>query len=173
MKKMKEISIACIALMLLLTAVTIPHTLAHTECAPFTTDLIAGGGNPNSEITVGDVRVWNDDDYLYVKYNVPCPWWLIETHLHVAEELSDIPQTEAKGKGKNVGGNPIPGHFEYNHPWCGWTYRIENTWEENDVLNIAAHAVVCSCECGCETAWGDGYGFIGKNWATYFTYTVQ
>ena len=24
-----------------------------------------------------------------------------------------------------------------------------------------------------ETAWGDGFGFPGANWATYFTYTVQ
>ena len=27
-------------------------------------------------------------------------------------------------------------------------------------------------ECGCETAWGDGEDFPGKNWATYFTYVV-
>jgi hypothetical protein len=27
--------------------------------------------------------------------------------------------------------------------------------------------------CGCETAWGEGPGFPGKNWAMYFNYEVQ
>ena len=186
MKRMREISIACIALMLLLTAVTIPYTSAQDACNP-TAELIAGGGNPKSAINVGEVRVWNDCDYLYVKY-VTCYWCFTETHLHVADEPSDIPQTEAKGKGKgNVGGNPIPGKFDYKteHDVCAHVYKYTiplGDWTTGDELVIAAHAEVCreiNCECVCETAWGDGtvclgngFDFPGRNWATYFTYTV-
>ena len=72
--------------------------------------------------------------------------------------------------------NQIPGRFDKNnHP--GWTYTIDlNDWEPDTELFIAAHAVVgksINCERVYETAWGDGDGFDGKNWATYFTYTVQ
>ena len=154
--------------MLLLTAVTIPHTLAHTEDKPLTANLIAGGGNPNSEMVAGIVTVWNDDDYLYVTYDVPCPWWLTETHLHVATDADGIPHTQK--------GNPIPGKFDYKtHGYAHvFTYPIPlNGWTTDTELFIAAHAVVCYYECGCETAWGAGSGFSGKNWATYFTYTVQ
>ncbi|MCP5526462.1 MAG: hypothetical protein H7A47_06590 [Verrucomicrobiales bacterium] len=31
--------------------------------------------------------------------------------------------------------------------------------------------VTCVAGSGCETAWASGYGFCGRNWATYFTYS--
>ena len=34
-------------------------------------------------------------------------------------------------------------------------------------------SVTISCELVCETAWGNGQRFNRKNWAMYFTYTVQ
>lgn len=111
---------------------------AHTEDSPFVTDLIAGGGNPKSAIDVGDVFVWNDGEYLFVKYVTIDGWCLIETHLEIKTSLDLIPQT------KN--GNPIPGHFSYHTkhecipefeyviPLDGWTIGTN--------LFIAAHAVV-------------------------------
>lgn len=148
-----------IAFMLALPAAVI----AHTEGEPFEVDLIAGGGNPASAIDAGDVLVWNDGEYLYVKY-VADHWCLYETHLHVATSEVDIPQTKK--------GNPIPGQFDYktDHDPCEteYVYQIPLTWSPETELYIAAHAAL-----GCESAWAAGGDFPGKNWATYFTYTVQ
>jgi hypothetical protein len=117
-----------------------PAGIAHTEDDPFVTDLIAGGGNPASAIDVGDVLVWNDADYLYIKYVTTDDWCMSETHLHVALSLEEIPQ-------KN--GNPIPGQFQYNddHDPCVMEYIYtlsleEHGFEVDDELYIAAHAVV-------------------------------
>ncbi len=121
----------------LLFAGLIPLTAAHMEEEPFVTDLIAGGGNAKSAIDVGDVSIWNDMDYLYVKYEVVDPWCITETHLEVTTDLIDIPQ-------KN--GNPIPGHFTYKDEWTpcisGYTYMIPISWPIDAELVIAAHAVV-------------------------------
>jgi hypothetical protein len=101
-------------------------------------DLIAGGGNEKSEIDVGDILVWNDADFLYVQYILDDGWCLTETHLHVASDLVDIPQTKKK--------NPIPGHFTYNDEWdpckTEHTYPIPLLWPSDVNLYIAAHAVV-------------------------------
>lgn len=32
--------------------------------------------------------------------------------------------------------------------------------------------VTCEAECKSETAWANGFGFCGRNWATYFTYSL-
>jgi hypothetical protein len=81
---------------------------AHTEDAPFVTQLIAGGGSPDIAVDVGEVQVWNDGDHPYVKYLVDAeltpggaPTLITETHLAVATNPSDLPQTKK--------GNPIPG----------------------------------------------------------------
>ena len=189
MKRMREISIACIALMLLLTAVTIPYTLAKS--AP-TAELTAGGGagsgDPKSATDVGNVCVCSWDDTLRVKYDTTgTGWCLTETHLHVATSLEGIPQTKK--------GNPIPGKFTYKDEYdpCV-TERIYDIDLDGytGTVYIAAHAVVCKEECidgvlvcVCETAWAGinyiclnddrvatGIDFPGRNWATYFTYTV-
>jgi len=128
--------------------------------------LIAGGGNPKSEINVGCITVWIECGYLYVRYSTR--WCLTETHLHVATSLSGIPQ-------KN--GNPIPGQFDYKMKHnCVKTYkyRIPLVWSSGTILYIAAHAVVFNpCECRSETAWADGCDFPGRNWATYSIFTVH
>jgi len=86
---------------------------------------------------VGVVKVWNDTDKLYVKYILDDPWCLMETHLHVGTELSDIPQTKK--------GNPIPGKFDYKMEHnCApyYTYSIDMPLVSDDELYIAAHAKV-------------------------------
>jgi hypothetical protein len=189
----------------------ITYLTKHTEGAPFVNeDLIADGRD--LAIDVGDVLVWNDGNYLYVKYVITdSDWCLTETHLHVVESLDNIHQ-------KN--GNPIPGKFPYQCSYNGseWVFQIKkdgnpgagcdaadpnltepclstitytiplNGWEAETQLSIAAHAVLQDLnnpiyEDGTdspiiigyetETAWADGMDFEGKNWATYFTYTVQ
>jgi len=115
----------------------IAYLTKHTEGDPFTTELIADGGDETSAIDVGDVLVWNDGDILYVQYVVTAPWCLTETHLHVATSLEGIPQKK---------GNPPPGKFEYSMDHdpaiTEYTYTIPLTWDTCTKLFIAAHAVV-------------------------------
>lgn len=160
MKKMKKLFVLGIATMLILTTTA----MAHTACDPDCRDLIAGGGNPKSEIDAGDVMVWNDGCNLYVKF-VTDGWMLTETHLYVSSE----------GIGK-----PAPGKFNYQMEFDPavdeYTYVIPlNSWEPcTTLLYIAAHAVVQNgCDGKEETAWGDGCVFPKSKWKTYFTYTVQ
>ncbi|MCK4730839.1 MAG: hypothetical protein KAT65_00145 [Methanophagales archaeon] len=155
MKRMRELSIVVIAAMLLLTAATIAS--AHTEDAPFTTDLIAGGGNVASAIDAGNVLVWNDDDNLYVKY-VTDGWCLTETHLHIDISLDGIPQKK---------GNPIPGRFDYKTEHdcvTEYTYAIPQDWDYCPELYIAAHAVVCKPGEG-EGKFAQGVIYTATLWA--------
>jgi len=140
---------------------------AHTEGDPFTTDLLAG-----QDIPVGTVSVWNDGGNLYVKYETNEDWVITETHVDVAIDSSDIPQTKT--------GNPKVGHFAYSDPHGPvpeYTYQIALSSLSGDSLCIAAHANVLKIIDGLveqeETAWADGDPFPGKNWATYFTYEIQ
>ncbi|HDS63238.1 MAG TPA: hypothetical protein ENN52_03745 [Methanofollis liminatans] len=128
--------------------------LAHTEDDPYRTDLIAG-----QHTDAGDVLVWNDDDYLYVKFLAKDGWCLAETHLAVAGVLADIPQTGngkpqanngkskvGNGKQQTVNGNPIPGQFAYGDsydPCVGSdTFLIPLDEVGRGTLYVAAHAVV-------------------------------
>ncbi len=125
-------------LLVLLTFLSI-GVLAHPPDEPFTTELLAGGGNLENAIPVGQVEVWNDGDYLYVRYIITQNGWCItSTHLHIATSWLDIPQ-------KN--GNPIPGQFDYKTPHecvTEYMYQIDITWPQGTELYIAAHADVCS-----------------------------
>jgi hypothetical protein len=178
----KLIYLIVLSLMLILLPVAVS---AYTADEPFKTDLLAG-----QHTVVGELLVWNDGDSLYIKYAATEPgWYLTETHLHVATSLDDIPQRK---------GNPVPGQFDYKAKHdsgvTGYIYVIElNDWGSGTELFIATQAVVCqkggrkgksmflttipielvSSKSACETAWGDGDDFPGKNWATYFTYRVQ
>jgi hypothetical protein len=166
---MKRLLGALMVIMLALALRPLPAT-AHTEDAPLVADLLAG-----QHTDVGDVLVWNDLDYLYVKFVYDESLGGLgfsEVHLQVAYETWPDRTVTKKG-------NPIPGHFEYKHSNGYFTeytfvYELEEKgWDEcGALLMIAAHAVV-----GPETAWGCGtdncIGFIGKNWATYFEYEVQ
>ena len=163
------------ALVSLAVGLIVPGAHAHTADDPFATDLIAGGGNPASAIDVGDVMVWNDGEQLFVRYVVTAQdWCLTETHNHVATSADAIPQTKK--------GNPIPGKFNFSATLdcvTSLTFVVPLTWGPGVELFIAAHAslenpsVVYSNGPWTETAWGAGFDFPGRNWATYFTDTVQ
>ncbi len=159
------------------------NALAYTPVDDsFVIDLIAC-----QNINVGQVTVWNDGDNLYVEYETNEEWCIIETHLEVATSLEGIAQTKK--------GNPKPGQFTYSSSHelftSEYTYTIPLEWEYDTELFIAAHAVVVNSDniitlttdsnlgvatvsyCMQETAWGDGYDFPGRNWATYFIYELQ
>jgi hypothetical protein len=78
-------------------ALTIPMALvsAHEENDPYVMDLLAGQFED-----VGDVKVWNDGDNLYITYELTdLDWTIMETHLYV---------------GKNVAPTTAPGQFPYD-----------------------------------------------------------
>ncbi|MEM2386333.1 MAG: hypothetical protein QXO67_05045, partial [Candidatus Bathyarchaeia archaeon] len=56
---------------------SLPYFIKSAYADMVTVDLIAGGGNPASAITVGYVSVWNDLDYLYVKYVITEEGWYL------------------------------------------------------------------------------------------------
>lgn len=132
---MKKLVYLFIVLSLLLALMPVA-ALAHTEEDPFVVELIAG-----QTMDVGQVKVWNDDDTLYVKYET-AGWCLTETHLHLATSLDGIPQTKK--------GNPIPGQFDYSteHSPCvtEYTYEIPLAWDPDTELFIAAHAAAGEME---------------------------
>ncbi|NQT76636.1 MAG: hypothetical protein HQ565_02905 [Bacteroidetes bacterium] len=127
-------------------------------------DLIAA-----QNIIVGDVTVTNNSTHFFVAYHVTDPdYCLIETHMHIAPDLSGIPQTKK--------GNPKIGKFNFQeqHECISeftYTVQIPVNWEVGKELVIAAHAVVQYVSD--ETAWGEGTSFPGSSWAMYFPYIIQ
>ncbi|MFX0198034.1 MAG: hypothetical protein ACFFCW_18090 [Candidatus Hodarchaeota archaeon] len=134
---MKKLVIPLIILCLVMVFAAVP-TFAHTQEEPFVTDLTAGGGNPDSAMPVGVVRVWNDCENLYVQFDTNSSGeCMVATHVHVADSLAGIPQTKK--------GNPIPGQFEWSEPHgcvLEKTYTIPLTWATETALFIAAHAAL-------------------------------
>lgn len=125
-------------------------------------DLIAG-----QHTTVGIVRVEYNvvTESLIITFETTGGWMLYETHLYL---------------GKTPPEKSAPGQFPYGHDsLTGVTsdsYTVPLTdlsASYGDTLYIAAHAVVCKCSCGCETAWGYGcYPFVNRagrpqGWAMY------
>lgn len=125
-------------------------------------------------IDVGTVTVWNDADTLYVQFATTGNWVIDETHVHIGATVDDIPQ-------KN--GNPRPGQFAYKTTHdpavTEYTYEIPlGDYAAGDTLVVATHAALSLLDengevIQTETGWGDGIDFPGKNWATYFEFTVQ
>ena len=144
-----------------------PEQIALTPCGtPLTVDLIA-----IQTMDIGSVEVSNTADNLYVTYSSEDGWLMLNTHLFVGE-FTDLPMTPS--------GNPKVGDFPYKEVFSN--YPTEVTFEiplslltEN--YTIAAHAELALIEDGViveeVTAWGEGTTFPGKNWATYFSYTLQ
>jgi hypothetical protein len=150
--------------------------LAHTADAPQKSNLIAG-----QEDKAGEVHVWNDEEFIYVKYISMGGWLITETHCSVVADPNDFPTTGSD--------NPKIGKFEFSSEHdpgvtevihkISWT---DMNWPVGSPVFIACHAVVEIKEGEGwreETAWGcfDGdsnsYDFDGKRWGCYFDYKIQ
>ncbi|MGE3511246.1 MAG: hypothetical protein AB7N65_20425 [Vicinamibacterales bacterium] len=135
---------------------------------PLSYGLIAG-----QHFTAGTISVYNDATNIYVKYDAVAPWLVSDAHVAVANALAGIPQTKT--------GNPIPGRFAYSATFdpevTTYTFAIPyvGLFAPHDSLFVAAHAVVQAPreQGGSQTAWGEGPGFPGNNWAMYLSYTLQ
>jgi hypothetical protein len=143
---------------------------ASDPIMPVTERFVVGDGDPicgeqyvclmaGQNMEIGSVKVWHDENCLYVDFIVDDPWVVTDTHIAVADSLEGIPQTKK--------GSPKIGNFPYEAGEC-----IDVTqWEWGTVLYIAAHAVVENGE-QAETAWGCGEEF-DKSWAMWFNYTLE
>lgn len=165
---MKLSKIILLSIFVILLMPQSPLSPLPAAAKPIVVELTAG-----RNIDVGQIDVWNDNEYLYVKYSAVGGWLITETHLSVMTQLASIPQT------KN--GGPIPGKFEYRKmfsPGVGsytFTLPLEPEWLTS-ALYIAAHAIVQKTSgetTRSETAWGGDLEFPGKNWARYFKYLPQ
>ena len=126
-------------------------------------------------IDIGDLIVGNDQDSLYVSFNLENDWYLQETHLYVGD-CDKIPL------GKK--GNPKLGHFPYseNHEPIvqNYVYTIALSDIEDDCFCVSAHAKVIKLnkdegsEEQTETAFAFGENeFPGNRWGWYFEYCKQ
>lgn len=148
-----------------------------TSAAPAHADLCGTPQSPSliagQHFTAGTITVYNDAINIYVKYDTYTPWLISDAHVAVANSLAGIPQTKA--------GNPIPGRFAYSATFdpelTSYTFAIPyaGLYAPGEFLFIAAHAVVQAPrdQGGSQTAWSDGSGFPGNNWAMYLSYAVQ
>jgi hypothetical protein len=101
-------------------------------------DLCAG-----QDLDVGEVEVSKDACTLHVRFVTDGTWLMSQTHLHVATDWADIPQTKK--------GNPIPGHFDYSmdHDDLTSEYTYDIPLEDlggEGTYYLAAHAVVLDTE---------------------------
>lgn len=156
----------------ILIAFLIALVLAPIGSSAHAADLIVG---QNTEV-IGNVSLWCDGAYLYVKYEITnSNWCMTKTHLHLAMSPEQIPQTK--------GGNPILGLFDYRGLFgsnsdgnlCGgeYVYKIQ-LGVYTGTLYIAAHAdVVNRAEHKNKDAWADGVEFLGDKQAKYFTYAFE
>ena len=159
-------------------------------------------GKPNvftlyagQHIDVGTVSVWNDCESLYIKYETTDDWVMTETHLAVVNAYDEFPTTK-KGNPK-VDLFSYQREYDFNDKIKEDTYEILlKDWDMDKELCIAAHASLLNVDNPVivdtvdtadiylyqeETAWavnGEGHKyigfipFLGKNWATYFTYKI-
>jgi hypothetical protein len=121
-------------------------------------DLISG-----QNTVVGNVTVANDDEFVYVTYNITDPNVKIsQVHMYIGDS-TEIPA--------NNSGNPIPGQFPNKITFkkvtvSSYTFAFPAADIEN-VFSVAAHAVVNG-----QTAWGEGTPFPNADqWGMYFTVT--
>ncbi len=131
-------------------------------------------------IEAGTVLISNDEEYLYVTYDLTgTEWWLKETHLF-AGDLEDVPFGNS--------GNPKIGHFPFHgdHDMTQ-EYHFQIPIEEvssEDCFAVIAHAALVAKENGeitsSETAFAfgaDEFGepneFDGNRWGWFVEYCKQ
>jgi len=148
---------------------------------------------------VGTVTAAVVGENLVVTFETTDGWLLLDTHLYVdATAPPTWPPAYADFPYKHEGLGEVTSDtylvplsslgLECNgilyisaHTWMvrymSWGPVYRQGWaDENPVFPggwLKYFTVTVPCKLVCETAWGDGLDFPGKNWAMYFMYTVQ
>ena len=119
-------------------------------------------------IDVGDIVAVYDSEHVRVDITTTTGWCLRGVHLALATSAAGFPQTKK--------GNPIPGKFpiKREHDPCvtADSFVVPTSsvvgWTTGAQVLVGLHAEVWNDSTAQqESAWGDGWAFDGRNWATY------
>ena len=160
-----------------------PPTLASAECVENAPRLEQGVQCQTlfagQTIDAGLVCVELIDNNLFVTYETTNGWELVETHLWVGDDLTDMPQTRK--------GNPKIGNFPYSSgDVTGSTFYYQkiplgilnfSCPAEDSIYYVAAHAALRKLDPNggyqTETGWANGDVFVERGgWGTYFDFTL-
>jgi len=156
----------------------VPGALAVTESPECEYDLIAG-----QHTDVGTITVQRIGNLLNFNYETDEGWCIREIHLTALTEAPEACKTNAWYIEKYItkSGNPKVGQFEINEELCTCVTEYSGTLDLTNIstcpfetLYVAAHAVVCKCECE-PISTGCGYENTseGEGWAiNYSNYTI-
>ncbi len=146
--------------------------ISQADCDPVVWDLTAGQTK-----VVGTVTVDNDEENLYITYNIDVPGAVLgELHLWVGADINDVP--------KNRAGIIVPGHFSHAVDLTGLgltEYTFEVNWsdwaEGGQEIAVVTHAVVLYlAEDGLvvanDTAFGGDVRGPGRRWWYNGLYTI-
>jgi hypothetical protein len=123
---------------------------------------------------VGRVEVWNDADYLYVRFAMDDygDWYLAETRVTVATDYYGLPQSRT--------GDPNLGDFAYRTTHKNvktYTHAIPDGYALDQVLAIATHCSVVRVVEGKvgrpETGFSGNRDFAGAKSARWFEYPIK
>lgn len=124
-------------------------------------------------LSVGEVCLSNNQDFLNVHFQTEEGWYLSETHVAIASLLEEIPRVGP--------GIPGLGHFGYKSLHDGGT--TEQTYSialdslgvsSGSEVVVAAHAGILNDSDEEEGAWGEGERFVEEGHpATYFSYVLE
>lgn len=149
----------------------IPSGYAVPDCITPTETALMAGQNDN----VGSIVVWNDENNVYVSYQMIGAYKVKRTHLYIGDCVA-IPV--------NGAGNPRIGLFPYtaSHGTSGisiYTYTIPRNSLPSGCVCVAAHAEVVAINSTgqqyySETGWGQGEQVNdGGSWAMKFNYCQE
>ena len=131
-----------------------------TPCAH--SELLAG-----QRYDAGDIKVYFDQDNLYVEYQASINWHLRKTHLYVGDQRL-IPLTRL--------GNPNVEFFPIQQTLSEGTQTVMYTFPKNNLRKcfiISAYAEVYKTDSSgeivqVESAWSTGERFNEDSWGMYF-----
>ena len=108
---------------------------------PHTVKLLATRGDDPSLIPIGEVRIWEDSDYLYIQYMITnADWRLQSTHVYVSARYQEFTP---------VGDFTEPFRLELEQAHLAemeYTYKIPITWPQNTKFRVAAKAEVLAIQ---------------------------
>ena len=106
-----------------------------------TVNLLATRGEYPSLIPIGEVRIWEDPDYLYIKYVITnADWRLNSTHVYVSSRNQEFAPIGDYTE-------PIRLELEQTHlAEIEYTYKIENNWPDGTKFRVAAKAEVLAIQ---------------------------
>jgi hypothetical protein len=115
--------------------------IEFTPDSPHTVKLLATRGDDPGLIPIGEVRVWEEPGYLYIKYAITnADWRLSSTHVYVTSRNRNFTP---------IGSYVEPFRLELERAHMGemeYTYEIPSQWPENTQFRIAAKAEVLAIQ---------------------------